>query len=253
MKTIHFFIGLCIILLFFTCPLSARAQEAAGPAAALQETVPPAPPPPGAQSAPPPVKEISPGVFEVGGVRIFKKEDRVEFPAQVNMTDGLLEYLLVSAGGKLHESLLKTDIEPFHLQVALLMLGLKGSSQPLREQGDPATPQGDQVMIWITVKKGDVPVKLRIEDWVAIKDQSGETSPMRHGDFVFTGSIVRDGIFMAQMDKSIIALFHDPLAMFDNPAPEGGSDEVWYVNRQTVLPAGTNVTIGIQAKKGRKP
>ncbi len=252
MKLFRFFFAFSIFLLIFSCPLSARTQEVAGPATAVQETQPVAPPS-GALSDPPPVKEIAPGVFEVGGVRIFKKENRVEFPAQVNMTHGLLEYLLVSAGGKLHESLLKTAIEPSNLQIALLMLGLEGTSQPLKEQGDPATPQGDPVTIWVTVKNGDSGKKLRIEEWVAIKDQTGETSPMKHNDFVFTGSIVRNGIFMAQMDKSIVALFHDPLAMFDNPAPEGGSDEVWYVNRKAVSPAGTDVIVNIQAKKGRQP
>jgi len=237
MKKYVLLAGLCIFWLVFFCPLPGQAQDASNPAAVLPE-------------AAPPIREIAPGVFEIGGIQIFKKENRVEFPAQVNMAKGLLEYLLVGAGGKLHESLLKTDIEPFNLQVALLLLGLEVTAKPLREQGDPAMPQGDPVTIWVTVKKGDASVKLRIEEWVVIRDNAGKMKPMEQTDFIFTGSIVNDGVFMAQMDKSIMTLFHDPVAMIDNPAPQGGNDDVWYVNEQTVLPVGTYVTISIQAKKG---
>jgi hypothetical protein len=237
MSKYNLLIGLCIFLLVFPCPPFSQAQDSVKPAAALPE-------------AAPPIKEIAPGVFEVGGVRIFKKENRLEFPAQVNMANGLLEYLLVGAGGKLHESLLKTDIEPFNLQVALLLLGLEVTAKPLREQGDPAMPQGDPVTIWVMVKKGDASLKLRIEEWVILKDKAGKTKPMEQTDFIFTGSIVNNGIFMAQAEKSIVAIYHDPVAMIDNPAPQGGNDEVWYVNQQTVLAVGTLVTISIQTKKG---
>jgi len=69
---------------------------------------------------------ISPGVFEMGGVRIVKSERQVEFSAVVNMNRGLLEYLIVGASGKVHESLLRTDTEPYCLHIALLLLGLEG-------------------------------------------------------------------------------------------------------------------------------
>ncbi len=85
-----------------------------------------------------------------------------------------------------------------------------------------------------------------------LKDRSGKTKPMAPGDFIFTGSVIRNGVFMAQVEKSIIAIYHDPVAMIDNPAPEGGSDELWYVNPQAVPPAGTDVVVSIQAKAGRE-
>lgn len=243
MKKQVFFAVVGIILLFFSCPMFVNAHDAAIQTAANQ----------GAESkvTPPPIKEIAPGVFEIGGIRISKKENRVDFPAQVNMASGLIEYLLVGAGGKLHESLLKTAIEPFHLQVALLLLGLEVTATPLREQGDPGTPQGDAVQIWITVKNGEATKKLRIEEWVILKDRSGATTPMTPGDFIFTGSVVHNGAFMAQVEKSIVAIYHDPVAIIDNPAPQGGNDELWHVNPQAVSPAGTDVIVSIYAVPGR--
>ena len=62
----------------------------------------PAPPPgePGRQINAPVLKMVAPGIFEMGGVKILKEEDRVEFPAKVNMDKGLVEYLIVGTSGK---------------------------------------------------------------------------------------------------------------------------------------------------------
>ncbi len=268
--------GILIVLL--TSPLSLMGQ---GPVKSPQiqsgensqflppQLTPPNPdqnvPPPSQKLEVPPIKNISPGVFDVGGVRIVKKENRIEFPAQVNMNKGLLEYLIVGPGGKVHESLLRTSIEPYSLQVSLLMLGLEGTTNPLQGQGDPRSPQGDPVTIWIIVKKGDTSKKMRIEDWVVLKNNEGKTRPMKHTDFIFTGSTFYNGIFMAQMEKSIVAVYHDPVALIDNPLPEGGlnpyqsqSNEMWSVNQKDILPIGTDVMVSIEAKKikgkkGKKP
>src|SRR5688572_2776003 len=69
------------------------------------------------------LKEISPGVFEIGSVRLNKQERTVQFPAVINMTNGLVEYFLVSGTGKLHESVLKTETDPAQIHFAMLLLG----------------------------------------------------------------------------------------------------------------------------------
>ena len=263
MTAYRFCIVFCIFSILFAGPLSSFGQEPEQPSSTIkpwglkQATPPPPLPLPKDRSQmhdAPPIKKIGPGIFEVGGVRIIKNENRVEFPAKVNMSKGLLEYSIVGDMGKLHESLLRTSIEPFSLQVALLMLGLEGTTNPLHEQGDPRKPEGDPVRIWVIMKKGDSTSKIRIEDWIVLKDSTGKSRPMPHTDFIFTGSIVHEGVFMAQVEKSIAALFHDPSAMIDNPLPEGGSDELWFVNQESVLPVGTEVIVSIEAKKkmGRK-
>ena len=206
--------------------------------------------PPGAEpeypGKTPVIKLVKPGVFEIGGIRLDKKAGTVEFEATVNMNKGLLEYLLVEKSGKVHESLLRTDVEPFNLQIALLMLGLEGTQNPLREQGDQASPEGDPVQIlvkWIhKTKSKTVPV----EKWI----YTDEVKKEKHSiDWVFTGSIINNGTFMAQADKSIIALYHDPIAMFDNKMAEGGSDEVWFADEKTVPENGTNVILVIKKLK----
>src|SRR6266404_3082213 len=67
-----------------------------------------------------PLKEIAPGVFQLGKVRFDKKERIVSFPASINQTEAAIEYLIVTSYGKTHESLLSTEAEPYHIQLALL-------------------------------------------------------------------------------------------------------------------------------------
>src|SRR3569623_2003527 len=77
----------------------------------------------------PPLVEVAPGVFQIGLVRLDKNQKSVQFPAVLNMDHGLIEYLLVTTRGKTHESLLKTDAEPYNIHVAMLLLGAKGAAQ----------------------------------------------------------------------------------------------------------------------------
>ena len=69
---------------------------------------------------------------------------------------------------------------------------------------------------------------------------------MKPTKWIFTGSYISDGVFAAQVEKSIVAVFHDPVAMIDNPHPEGASDEIWFVNEAEVLPVGTPMTVTVQ-------
>lgn len=235
---VRFIIGLWL-LVFLACPIGALAQQQGGPV----QPPPPLPGQPGHQITPPPLKKIAPGEFEIGGVHLLKNEGKVIFPATVNMDKGLLEYLIVGEAGKVHESLLRTKIEPYSLQIALLLLGLEGTASPLAEQGDPRAPEGDPVTLWISFKQGASTKTIPIEEWV-LNQESGKTlMPMT---WVFTGSVIAEGIFMAQVEKSIVAVFRDPVAMIDNPLPGGASDEMWFVNEKAVLPVGTEVSVIIR-------
>ena len=78
--------------------------------------------------AKPTVREVSPGIFEVGKVRLDQKARSISFPGKLNMKRGLLEYLLVNPKGSAHESLLATDVGANDIHVAMLLLGAKGGA-----------------------------------------------------------------------------------------------------------------------------
>lgn len=202
----------------------------------------PAPDSPAVQKAVPGIVKISPGVFEVGGCRLSKAEGWVQFDAAVNMNQGLLEYLIVSESGKLHESLLRTTVDPYALQLAFLLIGLEGTSQPLSAQGDRKTPTGDRVTVLVRVRDDTSVREVPIERWVRVKDKV-----LDHVPWVFTGSVIVDGVFMASVEKSIMAVYHDPVALIDHALEEGAEDEIWFANEKTVPPVGTPVEVVVKA------
>ena len=202
----------------------------------------------------PSIREVSPGVFQVGGVKLEKAARRVSFPAKLNMTDGPLEYLLVTTLGKTHESVLKTDVEPHHLQVAMLLLGAKGmQAAPLtnapaggpitQAQGERNPPlPGEAVLIEVAWTHDGKSQRKRAEELVFNKRAK---EPMSKGAFTFTGSRVWQGKFIAQTEGSLIALISDPDAVFNNPRPNRDADDTWVVRQQDVPPLDTTVEVRI--------
>ena len=200
-----------------------------------------------------PVERVSPGVFKIGSIMLNKEDGSITFPSVVNMDKGLLEYLLVHSAGKTHESLFRTKVTPYDLQIAFLLLGFEGSGSPLAFQGAPETPKGEPLKI--TVEYQDSKGKkasLTAEEWIEKRSSDNKTESAGLLDWVFTGSVVIDGRFLAQAEGSIVAIFHDPIAMIDHTSSGGESDEMWYVKEKSVPQAGTPVTIRIEAKNKKK-
>jgi len=195
----------------------------------------------------PVIRKIREGVLRVGNITVNKRGRYVTVKGEVNMQEGLVEYLACSPRGKLHESVLKLNVDPFYLQIALLLIGLEPGNKPLARQGDPGTPDGDPVEIWVTwAGKEKKMIKHRAEDLIfnkAAKKTMGQT------DWIFTGSQVIRGRFMAQVEHSIAATYHDPFAIFDHPLPTGSDDRLYYVNSEIVPPKGTPVTFVVKSKK----
>ena len=178
-------------------------------------------------------KTISPGVMELGLVRLDQQHRTVTLPAFVNLREGALEYILVHSHGKTHESLLRTDAQPQHIHVAMLLLGARGAQTnalPL----DPALPlPGDAVTIEVVWKKKSREVRARAEAFV--KDRKRK-SALKAGEWTYTGSRIRDDGFAAQADGSIISLITDPDALVNNPRPGREDDDNWLA-RPGNLPA----------------
>jgi hypothetical protein len=148
-----------------------------------------------------------------------------------------------------HESVLVLDIVPYHLQVALLLLGLEPGGG-LEYQGDPRTPTGDPVEVWVAWDRSDstngpsVAVRHRAEDLIY---NIAAKKPMQRTHWVFVGSEIVNGRFMAQIEQSLITTYHDPFTILDNPLPTGGDDTLYVVNEQVVPERGTPVRVTIKA------
>jgi hypothetical protein len=190
----------------------------------------------------PPLMPIGPGVFQIGKVRLDQNRRTIEFPASINMSTGIIEYALVSDIGKLHESLLKTEAEPYHIHIAALFLGADPGPQPAGK----ALRIGVPVTIWLEWEENGEKRKRRCEDLVY---NSETESAMTRGAWAYIGSRIVDGVFLTQRDGSIIATIADPDALIENPRPGRTNEEIWEVYASKSPPVDTPVEVTIQIEE----
>jgi len=191
------------------------------------------------------INELKKGVYQIGNVIMNTNTREVTAPGEINMPSGIIEYFACAKLGKTHESLMVLDIEPIHLQVALLRLGMKEGSS-LRTQGDPRIPKGDPAEIWVEWELGGKRFRHRVEDFIY---NGVKKSPMQHTNWVFTGARIVSGVFTAQTHKNMIATYRDPDAIFNHPLEGGREDTTYRVNSNVVPPVGTKLKVIIKPIK----
>ena len=198
---------------------------------------------PPATSRPPAIEKITEHTYRVGAALVDTRERTVVCRGEINMDEGAIEYLAVAPGGKTHESLLRVDVRPLHFQLALLMLDLEPRNV-LSRQGDRAMPLGDPVELRIRWQDRDGSKHdVRAEEMVS----EGEAAkPMPRHNWVFTGSRILKNGFEADLEKSLIAVWHDPAAIVDNPLP-GGGDNAYFVNAKRAPKRGTHIELIVRA------
>lgn len=256
-------LGICALVfaLWLSALLLSAQPTLPGPAGTNAAPVAPGPP---AQSAPPLtvtsvtnqalsdsrnevlLKEVQPGIFQLGDIKINKRQRTVRFPAVINLRRGQIEYFLVNSWGKVHESILRTDTEPYRIHVAMLLLGAKGAGTneddtanvPDAVISHPSSvrPPGDAVTLEIEwLSKG----KLTRKSAGELIFNSKSKSALRKGDWVYNGSLMAGTSFLAQREGSIVSLVTDPEALINNAAPGHDDDTLWTPNTNR-LPSATD-------------
>ena len=188
-----------------------------------------------------------PGTVEFPGIRIdlAKQAMHVDGWFAVVNSGVRLEYVACTSRGKLHESLLTLECSPEQLQFGLILLGLKPVPE-VRYRGEARELTGPRVSVTVDFVLGAESVSRPIES-LLYDTVSGRQ--MVAGGFAFTGSRfipvaeeqsgsseeAEDGTgeapvargkspsrFAAERSGNVIALYHDPAALLDNPALTGG-------------------------------
>ncbi len=219
---------------------------AAGPVAAQEEAKKPAP-------ALPDLQEVSPGVYQIGKLRVDKNTNSVTIPAVLNMEDGNLEYLLVSRKGSTHESLLVSEVEPSQFHFAMLLLGAKGAgiTTPGPQDAPPGqinaeylkhAPRlkGDPVTITAKWTQKGVQKSVPVEDWLL--DINANKAPER-GPWIYTGSMFSEEVFLAQSEGCFAALVTNPSALINNPRKGNDNDQLWVPRSKVIPPRDTPVEL----------
>ncbi|MFH0735414.1 MAG: YdjY domain-containing protein [bacterium] len=187
------------------------------------------------------LQEISENTYRLATILINTEKREIQIPGKVNINTGLIEVFACAPFGKLHESVLVLDVVPYYLQVSLLLLGL--NSTELNEYLENKE-KADLVEIYVEWEKDGKQVRFSAEDLIFnIKDSCS----MKHTKWVFIGSKIINGRFMADENRSLITTYNDPFTIIDNPLKDGNNDEVYFANSKIIPPKNTSVNLIIKA------
>ncbi len=210
----------------------------------------------------PSVEKIDATHYRIGAVNFDSKTREIRFPASINMTQDLLEFLIVHKNGKIHESLLKTEISPTDLNVAFNLLRYKPSAELYVEPSSPDDPtakfpavpedvkEAARIRIEVEWMDGKSLRKVPINEWV---QHSSNGSTMPAGPWVYGGSEVTDGKFQAETTGDIAAIYLSRSALINFPGKDNQDDTVWFVYPKRVPALDSPVTVIISPFQPEKP
>ncbi|MBN2450694.1 MAG: hypothetical protein JXR77_09910 [Lentisphaeria bacterium] len=172
------------------------------------------------------------------GIRVDPAARTVSFAGVRNLAEGVLEVIVATPKGRLHEALFKADVSPLKLQAVLYTLDLDNGP---RLAGQDAR-RGDLVDIDIEYRDAEgKTVREPVENWI-VDTASGK--PMVRTGWVFTGSVMRDGAFLAEEEGNICINYSVGSTILDSPDPRSVDDTIHTVNGgRADPPVGTPVTI----------
>jgi hypothetical protein len=200
------------------------------------------------------LRMVEPGIFEIGKVRLDQRRRSVTLPAMLDKTQGLMEYFLVTTYGKTHESILKTEAQPYHIHLAMLLLGAAGPGSaefpgsPTNGVPGPVvhpskeTIPGNKVAIDVKWKTAEGETRHSAQDLIYKNDSR---AIMEQGHWVYNGSLIVQNKFLAQMDGSIISLVTDPVALINYTGPGHDNDLIWEPNATNLPPPDLPVEVTI--------
>lgn len=190
---------------------------------------------PSSAAAPDPVARLSgPGIqhdgekIKIGLAELDRKTRAVSFPAKLHAVEGVIEYVVVHANGKIHETLFVTDALPQDIHTACLLAGW----------GKATDTVPSPVVIEASWDTNGPPRCERIENLVAFaKDhpQAPRSGHLDTGPWNYTGSLIDAGGFMATREGSVISVISDPAALAGNPRPSRENDAL-HVPNTALLP-----------------
>ncbi len=189
-------------------------------------------------------KQLRENVYQLGNVVFDTHKREVSIPGEINIVgrDANIEFFACGKLGKTHESVLIVDAEPIYIFTVLGALDFKPGMN-LEVEGDPRTPIGSPVEIWVEWHQGEEVVSRPAREllWNAFTDQ-----PMQETRWIFTGGRHKNDQYTAQLFHNIVAVYRDPDSLFNHPLPTGTDDRTYRVNTNVVPPKGTKIKLIIR-------
>jgi hypothetical protein len=197
------------------------------------------------------VTELGGGRFRVGVVEFDKYRRVVTIPCAVQMREGPVEYLLVTRGGKVHETVLVTDADPRDVHLAALLLGMRPEADLGPASGAVAQKDHGVVTAWLEWDRNGPPAREDLGALVVVKDPATGVQSGNLGTdwWLYNGSRVEaDGVFAAKRSGSLISIIRDQDALINHPGSSRDQDDIHTPNEAKLPKVGHPVRVVLQLR-----
>ena len=204
------------------------------------------------------IKKVGDHAFEIGKIKFNDKTKEIAFPVSLGSPDSIIEYLMVNEQGKIHETLLITEIRPLHLNLALKLLGYKESKELFRildkdyiptekfHQEPEEVKKAARFNIFLEWQEGEEKRSHHINEFIfnSVSKKHAKLEP-----YVYGGSYLLEGRFKADLSGDLIAIFTDrgAIANFSNKGRE--DDTIWLPNKERLPKPNIPLTVVIRKHK----
>jgi hypothetical protein len=195
----------------------------------------------------PNLREVSPGVFALGRVTFCKTARTVSFPIEINQRSNVVEYAVVTGTGKTYESLFKTEADPVQIHLAMLLLGAKPTSTNVLGGDLKTSPSGQRIQVEARWREGGREIRRPLESFLVYSTNLQQTLP--RGAWLYNGSYVDRGRFLASLEGSIVSIQEDAMALVNNPRPDRFFDDLHVVNTVLLPPDGVPIEMVFRLAK----
>jgi hypothetical protein len=230
-------------------------------------------------AAPPPVSKAEPiPEIKFPGLTIHARERCIDVDATVCLDEGALELIACTKGSKEHESVIAVGASTIHIHTALLLLGAKNGSPPMRQPiNDEATrwidvpPKGDLIEVCLEFKDAAGKLTERpISDFITRSAKharspgavppEGDQLPRFPGTFIFAGSLLIDNgpgpkAYLAERSGHVISIatFGDELLCLPEVHSQDNGALMWSIDPTHLPKKGTAVTLRLRLKENPVP
>ena len=200
----------------------------------------------------PEIKKIGESCYKLGKITFDSSKGEVSFPAALEQNEVLIEYLLTSPKGKIHETLFITDISSYNLNVAMKLLGYKESKELLKILNKNYTPTRNYHTATEQQKKNsrftitaswNADGKDVSHDVTHLLKNSNTQGPMPDSPWIYSGSYMNKGNYQPDLSGDIIAVFTDRSSIASYSGEGRNDDSLWLPNQSLLPPLGTAVIL----------
>lgn len=187
--------------------------------------------------AAPKIERLGDGRVRVGMVTVDPQKRQISFPAKINQRQGLVEYAVVTSKGKVHESVLVTQVPPMEIHIAALLVNLappNGSVEP------------GKVAVEVEWAAETVVRREPLERLIVHAKDAGEIragSVLLREAWHYVGSGLNADSLMDEAECGVISLISDSTALIQNPRVGKLDDELHAPNPSLLLEEGVPVVV----------